>query len=1262
MTARREEQGRRERIAGVLARAALAMALAQGPLAATAGLSLAQSDIAELARAQVVKGETRVTTSSGYARIVLNLAEDVESEVKVAGGIVVVSFRKPVDVGIERIVGEAPDYISAARHDPDGRGLRIALARKVTVNSMAAGERLFIDLLPDTWKGMPPGLPQEVIEDLAKRAREAEKRLRLQRQQQQARKPPTVRVRQATQPTFTRYVFELPGVIPVTSERANDGLTLFFSAPLAFDLADVKASLPQAVRSIEADAADANPDGVAVRFAFNGKVDVRSFREDRSYIVDVSSADAKEAVLDPGAKLAALANADKRKGPMLAGVEAPQTVPATGTGGEKRDQAVSAPAPKTPQPAAAPAPVAGPQSAAPVGPPAKPVAKEASAADAAPNARLSGNPAAAEATAEKPAAPSGAQKPNADAAPNPAPSPAATPPAAAASTPAAPPAPRAAATTAHPDGTIPVELTHQGDNLRLGFTFPAPTPAAVFRRADTLWLVFDTRTPFDLAALNGDTSGMIRSVEVTPSRNGQILRLVLERPRLVSVGGEGDVWTITIGNSVAESTKPLRIARNLVGPKRASVTIPFDEPKDIHRVTDPEIGDSLIVVTALPPARGFLKEQDFVEFRALASTHGVVVQPIADDVHAELAADKIFIGRPNGLTLSNSAQHTQNAPAAPVTRAVLFDAQNWNADRQANFVEREYRLIGLAAETGAAKRTQTRVDLARFYMSRGMFAEAKGVLDVAIGDERPTAENVGARILRAIANIMLRRPVEALKDLADPLVGNQNDAPLWRALAHARQGQWADARTGFRSSQGSIAALPLELQRLALKEALRAAIEVRDFTGAADELREFEAVGLPPDMEPAVRVLSGRLAQGLGRNSEALKNYRLAADSDDRPAAAEGRLRELMMRYHLGDLKRPEMISDLETLTTLWRGDETEIEALQMLARLYTEEGRYRDAFYVMRTAIAAHPNSELTRRIQDEAAATFDALFLAGKGDSMPAVEALSLFYDFRELTPIGRRGDEMIRRLADRLVSVDLLGQAAELLQHQVDNRLQGAARAQVATRLAAIYLMNHKPDRALATLRSTRVADLATDLRNLRLMLEARALSDLGRHELALEVVANIDRREAVRLRADILWAAKRYAESAEQIELLYGDRWKQWEPLHDGERADILRAAVGYALGEDKIGSGRLRDKYAGKMEDTPDRRAFDVATAPLGSNAAEFREIAKKVASADTLDAFLREMRGRYPEIGAFAGGEARAPAVPATPPAGTLRTATNAQP
>ena len=71
------------------------------------------------------------------------------------------------------------------------------------------------------------------------------------------------------------------------------------------------------------------------------------------------------------------------------------------------------------------------------------------------------------------------------------------------------------------------------------------------------------------------------------------------------------------------------------------------------------------MVTALGPARGFLKAQNFVELRALPSTHGVVVQPLADDVTAELAADKITVTRPGGLSLSPTAigRRASSSPA-----------------------------------------------------------------------------------------------------------------------------------------------------------------------------------------------------------------------------------------------------------------------------------------------------------------------------------------------------------------------------------------------------------------------------------------------------------------------------------------------------------------------------------------------------------------------------------------------------------------------
>ncbi len=221
---------------------------------------------------------------------------------------------------------------------------------------------------------------------------------------------------------------------------------------------------------------------------------------------------------------------------------------------------------------------------------------------------------------------------------------------------------------------------------------------------------------------------------------------------------------------------------------------------------------------------------------------------------------------------------------------------------------------------------------------------------------------------------------------------------------------------------------------------MRSAIEVGDFNAASDDLNDFDTIGMPHEMEPTVAVLMGRLAEGhrpQGGCARGLSHRRRFLGPAGGGAGPAARNRAgLSARRHV---KRDAVISQLESLTTIWRGDETEVEALKILAHLYTEDGRYRDAFYVMRSAMAARPDSALTRQIQDEAAATFDSLFLTNKGDTMPVIDALALFYDFRELTPIGARGDEMIRRLADRLVSVDLLDQAADLLQYQVDHRLK-------------------------------------------------------------------------------------------------------------------------------------------------------------------------------------------------------------------------------
>lgn len=1140
--------------------------------------------------AQNVKGTAALSTSGGYARIVLKLAEDVESEVSQAGSVLIVRFKRPVDVPVEILGDSAPDYIGSARRDPDGTALRLALSRRVTVNSMTAGERIFIDLLPDGWKGAPPGLPQDVVKELSDRARAAERALRQQRATAEGQKKPPIRVRASVQPTFVRFAFETPPNVGASSLLDDKRLTLTFNAGLVFDLADAKLSAPPNVASI-GQATDGNRTAVEIQLI--GDVDVKSFRDEKSYVVDIGFQQHEKP-----SPLAQLPVAEKKP----AEPKPVEVVPAPA----KKSSEIPQPTSESIAREVAQEKKSEAPAVAPVATVEAPKPEPAKMAEQVPVA----------------SAPVVAAAPVKEAQPAPAP---------------VAPAPMQAAAPVEAVG-LPVEIKRSSDGVRMNFAFPAPTPVALFRRGEMLWLVTDSAKPIDVAAIRRESGAVVSDAEAIKLDKGQAVRIRLNRPQLASLStedskGDGRNWTLTLADTRQTQSQPLSAVRNIADPKKASVQVQLAQPGVKHRITDPDAGDVLTVITAMPPARGFMRRQDFVEFSLLESIHGVVVQTNSDEVAVDTASDKVTLTRPGGLTLSPADASPQRA--STVARPI-FDVGQWRIDQEGPFSQRFDKLIDAAAIADTSSVANARMDLAKFYMARGMYYEAKGVADLAISDMKVGEESAAALVIHAVASALINRPEQTLKDIAHPALGPGYDAELWKAFAFAKQGKWVEARERFKNSEFTLAALPQDLQRIGLMMALRASLEVKDYAGASARGSELDVVGIPAEMKPAATLLSGWLDEALGREKDALSKYADVTGSIDRPSAAEAKLREIALRQKRNEISDEDALTELETIAVTWRGDGVEVRALQLLSQMYAQAGRYKDSLMAARMATERQANSEAARQVQDEAQALFSDVYLSPKGDKLPPVEALAMFYEFRELTPIGRRGDEMIRRLADRLVAVDLLDQAAELLQYQVDHRLEGAARSQVAARLATVYLMARKPDRAIAAMRTTRINDLSGELRQQRLLLEARAQSDIGRRELALDIIANVAGREAIRLRSDIYWSSRRWREAAEQIELYYGDRWQDFTPLTSAEKSDVIRAVVGYALAEDALGLARFREKFAPLMNSGSDKIAFDTASKPATGNSSEFAAIAKMAASVDTLDGFLREMKQRFPESSAKA--------------------------
>ena len=217
----------------------------------------------------------------------------------------------------------------------------------------------------------------------------------------------------------------------------------------------------------------------------------------------------------------------------------------------------------------------------------------------------------------------------------------------------------------------------------------------------------------------------------------------------------------------------------------------------------------------------------------------------------------------------------------------------------------------------------------------------------------------------------------------------------------------------------------------------------------------------------------------------------------------------------------------------------------------------------------------------------------------------------------------------MADRLIDVDLLDHASELLEHQIANRIKGAARAQVAAHLAMVHLMNRKPALSLRAIGRTRQPNLPQKVKEARDVLEARSLAELGRVEGAIDILDRLKTVGVDRLKADAYWNAQQWSKSGYQLEKMIGPRWNEEKPLTEYERQDVLKAAISYALAEDQFALNRLRKKFYSKMINTIDAETFLVITNSTKKGGTEYNRLAKDIIEASTLDAFMRQYYKRY---------------------------------
>ena len=793
---------------------------------------------------------------------------------------------------------------------------------------------------------------------------------------------------------------------------------------------------------------------------------------------------------------------------------------------------------------------------------------------------------------------------------------------------------------------IKVLLSDEHEPMRVLLTGADRVPLASFIRGNRFWLVLDAKLDPEIDGQFQNEKNRLNNFRAAREGSIYIISFEMTDDKVPEIQKSETGYSIEfLGQPKPSNLLPL-MASIPTSSGTMQMGISLGGIGHIVELHDPETGDRIVVVPSTTSGIINGNPLRFPEFSLLPSFQGIAVIPIADDIEVKSSVDLVTISRPVGLALGDLS--TQPS-VARVNRSVINRAR-WERDKTPAVFERKAELVDKIGQSSAANRKQLRLEYARFLAANRLYREAAAAFRGAFNSQNEPLADPRDHIELGIYEALAFDWRAANDDLSDIRLADQEEAILWRGFLAFQQGRFAEAVDGYRRSGGLLDDYPSEIQ-IALNNALaEAAIESGDWSLAEDRVRALEKPMGKPDAHE-IEYFRARIKEASGDIENARQAYDRLANSGDRSLEVRAILSRTALDLRFGRIEPNQALSAYETLANFWRGDLLEAKILAAAARVALDSKKWQSAFTAVQRLNRLYADTDGIRPLLEEVTLKFDGLISGEQSEGLSNFDAVALFMEFREFMPVGHRGDELIRKYIERLVDLDLLPQATELLRYQIDYRLDGIPRAAAAVRLAGLYLLERKPIEAVRAIYDTRYGGLPDELKTARRLVEAQARSELGEIQVASELLEGLNSREASVLRGDIFWKSKNWNNAGTHYEIALGDAWRKGNPLTPDELKIALRASAAYVLSGDKMSSDRFGRRYKELVSATPDAGVFQLLAAPANVQGPIALAVADEKARSGLLDSFLKSYRVRYGLEGSAEQANQPAPAT-ANKPAG----------
>jgi tetratricopeptide (TPR) repeat protein len=661
-------------------------------------------------------------------------------------------------------------------------------------------------------------------------------------------------------------------------------------------------------------------------------------------------------------------------------------------------------------------------------------------------------------------------------------------------------------------------------------------------------------------------------------------------------------------SSIAKSTREATVKQAVLvtpapsAPSEAAAPVPSTvaETTTVPQIPVPALPPATVQVTAEnQPA---ITIQSTAELAQLSPSAGKI--PAPTDAPAALAPPHTAAPAETSAVTSPEVNAVSTAEnAAPAAANTLFPYARWKISDEKELIPTEEKLFHDIAYGTMESANKARLQLLGIYLSEGLFPEARGMADDILRSSLKFYVVNKVAALRAASYFFMYRIGDAEHDFSAPELANNPEAKLWVTLCKELLGEERGTDTfSFLSNYDRYIQHypPVFIQKLAIISA-DLSINRKEYDTAIGIFDILKRDAIEEPVKKYVDYMRAKVYSETKNEEEAAKIWgQQAKDYDDPLIRARAEFSLINMLLREDKIDREEAIKRLDLLRIVWRGDSLELNILTLLGNLYAEDNQYDKALHSLRDIVLYYPEVPEAVTAAKKMEEIFVNLYNKGAAKNMPPLEALSLFYEFRDLVPIGKEGDQMIRNLADRLVDIDLLDRAEALLDHQIRKRLDGEERSRVGARLSLIYLMNRQPKEALETLKTTGYGDLPADLQLTRLHLTAQALAQQGQATKAIEVLSSDNSLAGTALRLSIYWDNKDWPNVISTAEEILSNRNDPSAALSPQETDVLLKLATAYVYEHDTGQIQYLRDYFTPLLKKSASKDGFLFITSESGS--------------------------------------------------------------